>query len=458
VVSIATVDQHINKLAYHQLRKFLSLGEIRDLIYLLPDNEAYRLRYDYEFWARPGQRLPEGNWRVWFLNGGRGSGKTWTGSQVIKKWSHTNELMLLIGRTAYDVRDTMIEGDSGILATAPKQWRPEYQPSKRKLVWPNGASALLRSADEPDSFRGIHFYKAWGDELASWRYGKETWDNVMFGLRLGKNPQMIVTTTPRPTKLVKEIIAMNTTHVNTETTYANLENLAEAWAADVISKYRDTRTGLQELLGRILDDNPNALWTRKMIDDTRVYETDDLDEICVAVDPAVADTEAETLRNLGKVKERNDTADTGIVVVGRIGTKGDRESEGYTLDDMTIHGSPHDWAMEVASAFFKYRADSVVAEANNGGALVKANIQAINPNIPVELVYAARGKVTRAEPVSNIYSQRRAHHVGMFGPLEDQLCEWEPGMKSPDRLDALVWGYTHLMVDPTVQRLHVLGD
>jgi phage terminase large subunit-like protein len=166
VVSIATVDQHINKLAYHQLRKFLSLGEIRDLIYLLPDNEAYRLRYDYEFWARPGQRLPEGNWRVWFLNGGRGSGKTWTGSQVIKKWSHTNELMLLIGRTAYDVRDTMIEGDSGILATAPKQWRPEYQPSKRKLVWPNGASALLRSADEPDSFRGIQFYKAWGDELA----------------------------------------------------------------------------------------------------------------------------------------------------------------------------------------------------------------------------------------------------------------------------------------------------
>lgn len=458
MVSTATVDRHVNKVAYHELRKFLTLEEIRDLVTLLPDKEAYKLRYDYEFWARPGQRLPTRRpWRIWFLKGGRGSGKTWTGAQVTKKWSHKYPRILLVGRTAYDVRDTMIEGDSGIMATAPKQWRPDYQPSKRKLVWPNGAQAMLRSADEPDSFRGPQFYKAWGDEIASWRYGKETHDNIMLALRLGDDPQAIYTSTPRPTKLVKSILAQDTTIQNTESTYANLENLAVAWAEDIISKYRNTRTGLQELLGQVLDDNPYALWTRSILDDTRVNHADDLDEVVVGVDPATAEITAKDIRNESRADlDKEDTNSTGIVVAGRIGVKGDREAHGYVLEDATMQGTPNEWGNQVVTMFHKYSADRVVAEANNGGALVKANIHAVDPNVPVELVYASRGKLTRAEPVSNLYSQKRVHHMGLFANLEDQQCEWQPGMPSPDNMDAAVWALTHLMIDPTSQRLYVI--
>lgn len=451
------VTEAARKLTFHDMRKFMSLQEIRDMIDVLPNKEAYKLRYDFDFWARPTQRLPRGSWRIFFLRGGRGSGKTYAGSNIVRGWSHDNPRMLIVGRTAYDVRDTMINGDSGIMAVSPKQWRPEYQPSKRLLTWPNGAQALLRSADEPDSFRGPQFHKVWGDELASWRYGKETFDNIMFGLRLGDDPQMVITSTPRPTKLVKEILALQTTISIADSTYANVENLAESWAVDIISKYANTRTGLQELLGQVLDDNPHALWNRALLDDTRVSITPDLDEIVVAVDPATADISAATLRDEGKA-QLQETSSTGIVVVGRSGIKGDSEAHGYTLDDMTIQGSPHEWGTEVVTAYYKYRADHVVAEANNGGALVKANIHAIDGNVPVELVYASRGKLTRAEPVSNIFAQKRAHNMGLFGALEDQMCEWQPGMPSPDNMDAMVWGYTYLMVDETSQRLYVIGD
>lgn len=451
-------EESARKLSFHDLRKFLSLQEISKLIAQLPDEEAYKLRYDYDFWARPTQRLPETDWRVWFLKGGRGSGKTWTGANAIKKWSHDNKRMLLIGRTAYDVRDTMIEGESGIMAISPKQWRPTYEPSKRKLTWPNGAEALLRSADEPDSVRGPQYSKAWGDELASWRYGRETWDNVMFGLRLGWNPQIVVTTTPRPTKLVKEILALRSTITTTDSTYANVENLAPSWATDIIEKYRNTRTGLQELFGRVLDDNPYALWKRSTLDDTRVMETPDLDEIVVAVDPMVKDLTAADIRNEGKIDYDSDDSETGIVVVGRVGIKGSVESHGYTLEDASHEGTPLEWCTTVVTMYKKYKADKVVAEANNGGALVKAAIHAVDPTVPVELVHAARGKKTRAEPVSNLFAQGRGHHLGLFGKLEDQQCEWQPGMPSPDRLDAEVWGYTYLMIDEDSYNVSVVGE
>lgn len=455
----ATIDTRIGRMSFHALRNFLSLEEIADLVNQMPDAQAYKLRYDYDFWARPGQTLPEGrSWRVWFLKGGRGSGKTWTGSNVIKKWSHKYPRMLIIGRTAYDARDTMIEGDSGILALSPKQWRPDYQPAKRRLVWPNGAQAMVRSADEPDSIRGPQFYKAWGDELASWRYGQETWDNIMFALRLGDDPQMVVTTTPRPTKLVKQILALETTIPGTESTYANIDNVAEAWAREIVQKYKNTRLGLQELEGRVLDDNPNALWNRALLDQTRVSQTPELDEVVVAVDPATAELSADEIRKGGRIDNDHDTASTGIVVVGRAGIKGDMEAHGYTLADATMFGTPLAWATEVRTQFYKYEADKVVAEANNGGALVKANIHSVDPNIPVELVYAARGKRTRAEPVSNIFEQERGHNMGLFGTLEDQMCEWETGMPSPDNLDAMVWAFTYLMIDEKTQRMHVISD
>lgn len=453
---LAERESSAKRLTFYDLRKFLSLEEIAGLIRDLPANEAYKLRYDYAFWARPTQRLPEGDWRVWFLKGGRGSGKTWTGANVVKRWAKKYGRILLIARTAYDARDTMIEGESGIMAISPKQFRPVYEPSKRRLTWPNGAVALVRSADEPDSIRGPQFHKAWGDELAAWRYGRETWDNVMFALRLGEDPQIVVTSTPRPTKLVKEILALPSTRATTDSTYANVENLAPSWASDIIARYKGTRTGLQELDGRVLDDNPDSLWTRTQLDATRVRETPDLDEIVVAVDPMVKDLTAKEIRNEGKVERQN--SETGIVVVGRWGIKGDMESHGYTLDDMSTEGTPLEWCTAVVTAYHKYRADRVVAEANNGGALVKAAIHSVDPNVPVELVHASRGKVTRAEPVSNIFAQGRGHHMGLFPELEDQLCEWQPGMPSPDRLDAEVWGYTYLMVDPESHRVAVVGD
>src|SRR4051812_47356429 len=230
------------KLTFYDLRKFLTLEQIAGLISDLPSSEAYKLRYDYDFWARPTQRLPRGEWRVWFLKGGRGSGKTWTGANVVKHWAKTTERILIVARTAYDARDTMIEGESGLMAVSPKQFRPTYEPSKRRLTWPNGAQALIRSADEPDSIRGPQFGKAWGDELPAWRYGRETWDNIMFALRLGEDPQIVVTGTPRPTKIVKEILKLPGTIVTTDSTYANVENLAPSWATDVIARYRGTRT------------------------------------------------------------------------------------------------------------------------------------------------------------------------------------------------------------------------
>lgn len=447
------------RLTFHDLRSFMTIDEIADIIRTLPSDDAYRLRYDYEFWARPTQRLPSGRWRCWFLKGGRGSGKTWTGSNVMKRWSKKYKRTLMIGRTAYDVRDTMVEGESGVMAVCSKYWRPEYQPSKRRLVWPNGAVTMLRSADEPDSIRGPQFYKAWADELAAWRYGQETWDQIMMALRLGDDPQIVVTTTPRPTKLVKSILKLPTTIQTTDSTFANVENLAESWARDIIGRYVGTRTGQQELEGRVLDDNPEALWTRTILDDTRVFQTPDLDEIVVAVDPMVKDlmSAQKAVRDEGKVTE-DENRETGIVVVGRSGIKGDIEAHGYTLDDMSMTGTPLEWATAVVTAFHKYGADYVVAEANNGGALVKSNIHTIDPNIRVELVHASRGKVTRAEPVSNLFAQKRGHQMGSFLELEDQMCEWQPGMPSPDRMDALVWGYTELMVDPEAQRIAVVGD
>lgn len=446
------------KLTFHDLRKFLTLEEISALIRDLPASEAYKLKYDYDFWARPTQRLPKGQWRCWFMKGGRGSGKTWTGAKVTNKWAKNNPRILIIARTAYDARDTMIEGESGIMAQAPKQFRPVYEPSKRRLTWPNGAIALVRSADEPDSIRGPQFHKAWGDELAAWRYGRETWDNVMFALRLGDDPQIVVTSTPRPTKLVKDILKLPGTIVTTDSTYANVENLAQSWATDIINRYKGTRTGQQELDGRVLEDNPDALWNRTLLDKFRVSRTPDLDEIVVAVDPMVKDLTAADIRNEGKLESSNEHAETGIVVVGRAGIKGDTEAHGYTLDDMSLQGTPLEWATVVVTAYHKYQADRIVAEANQGGALVKANIHAVDPTIPVELVYASRGKRTRAEPVSTIFEQGRGHHMGAFAELEDQMCEWVPGMPSPDRMDALVWGYTYLMVDPESQRISVVGE
>lgn len=342
----------------------------------------------------------------------------------------------LVARTVADARDVMVEGESGLLAISSPWNRPVYEPSKRRLTWPNGAIATCFSAEKPDLLRGPQYHKAWGDETAAWKYA-ETWDQLQFGLRLGDNPQVIVTTTPRPTPLVKELVDDPTTHITRGTTYANVDNLASRFVEKLLAKYDGTRLGRQEIGGEILTDTPGALWKRIWIETRRVKFGQPLPRmrrIVVAVDPAVSTNPKSN--------------ETGIVVCGL----GD-DDLGYLLDDLSGEYTPGEWGLKVLGAFDLWKADKIIAEANNGGALVEANITATARALgkhppPIKLVHASRGKATRADPIAGLYEQGRIRHAGAFPILEDQLSTWSPleNPESPDRLDALVWGFTELMV------------
>lgn len=405
----------------------------------LSDEEAAQLRYTWAAWARDKQ-LAEiealGRWAIWLILAGRGFGKTRTGAEQVIAWADEDPHahIALVARTAADLRDVMVEGESGILACSPPWFLPKYEPSKRRLTWPNGAWATTYSADEPDALRGPQHTKAWGDEPATWKR-TETHDNLMFGLRLGTNPQAVYTTTPRATKFIKGLIAQKTTHTTRGTTYENLSNLAPTFREQVIGKYEGTRLGRQELEAQILDDNERALWKREaMIEALRVVQAPDLKRIVVGVDPSVND---------GTEIDNKELAECGIVV-GGLGI----DNHGYLLDDRSKMASVMVWAKEAVAAYYTHKADRIVAEVNNGGKLVEAVIRVIDKNVSYKDVHAARGKLTRAEPVSALAEQGRLHHVGTFPDLEDQMTNWEPGAKSPDRLDAYVWTFTELMVDP----------
>jgi phage terminase large subunit-like protein len=325
----------------------------------------------------------------------------------------------------------MVEGPSGILAVSPPWNKPEYNPSKRRLTWKSGAKATLLSAERPDRLRGPQCEAFWCDELAAFRY-PEAWTQLMMSFRLSKNPKGIVTTTPRPTPIVKSLIKRDGTDVvvTRGTTYENRANLAPAFYESIIREYENTRLGRQELLGEVLDDNPGALWQREWLDNARVKEAPQLSRVVIAVDPAVS-TNA-------------DSCETGIVAVGRT-----HEGHAFVLEDKSGIYDPLQWAGHVAQMYHWWKADRVVAEVNNGGDLVEANLRTVAPNIPFRAVHASRGKAVRAEPVSALYEQGRVHHVGMFAKLEDQMCEWDPampGVASPDRVDALVWALTDLLL------------
>lgn len=387
----------------------------------LSDAELLHLQYDWDFWARDKQTLPTQPFFIWLILAGRGFGKTRTGAETVRKWVRTNQYVNLIGATADDARDIMIEGESGILAICPNDERPQYVASKRRLEWQNGAISLIFTADEPERLRGKQHYKLWADELASWRY-PEAWDQAMMGLRLGDNPQGIVTSTPKPTKLVLDLVNDPRNIVTTGTTYENRANLAQGFFDYVIKKYEGTRLGLQELEAKLLTDNPGALWKREQIDDNRVHIYPDLTRVVVGVDPTAS--------------AGGDEA--GIVTAGMSG------SDYYTLSDDSRQGTPQEWASAAVAAYHRHKADCIVAEKNNGGDMVEAVIKQVDPNVNVKLVWASRGKVTRAEPIAAIAEQGRDHHVGYFPQLEDELCMWIPGEASPNRLDAKVWALTEL--------------
>lgn len=394
--------------------------------------EASALLYDWQFWARPKQLPPPGDWRYWLLLAGRGFGKT----RTISEWARAQAEAMpgsvghIVGATAADVRDVLIEGPGGIEAVSPPWFEPLYEPSKRRLTWPNGTIALLFSADEPNRLRGPQCHWAIADEFAAWRY-PVAWDNLMFGLRLGSDPRCAVATTPKPAPHVKELVAQPHTITTRGSTYENRGNLAPAFFQQIISKYEGTRLGRQEIYAEMLEDVPGALWKRDLLEQGRVVSPPDLAVVAVAVDPAVSATSG--------------SAETGIITGGISGGPL-AQAHGYVLEDNSLTGSPLEWARAAVAAYHRHHADFIVVEVNNGGDLVAANIRTIDPAVKIVEVRATRGKYTRAEPVASLYEQARIHHVGYFAGLEDQLCEWVPGDKSPDRLDALVWLFTRLLV------------
>lgn len=360
---------------------------------------------------------------------GRGFGKTRTGAELVRAKVEAGEAtrVALVGQTAADVRDVMIEGESGLLSVCPPWFEPKYEPSKRRLTWPNGAIATAYSADEPRQLRGPQHDFAWADELASWST-PEAWDQLMFGLRLGADPRVIVTTTPRPTKAIRDLLVDPTTVITRGSTYDNRANLAPAFFEQIIRKYEGTRLGRQELHAEVLDDVPGALWTRAMLDATRARTSPpELTRVVVAIDPAVTSGE--------------DSDETGIVTVGK-----DAAGEYHVLADRSCRMTPDGWARRAVTAFDEYNADRIVAEVNNGGDLVEATLRTVRRNIPYAKVHASRGKRVRAEPIAALYEQCRVHHYGDLAQLEDQMVTFTPdGMDgSPDRVDALVWGLTEL--------------
>jgi len=390
---------------------------------------------DWDLVGRDDQKPPPGDWRNWLLLGGRGSGKTRAGAEWVHGLASSGERsqlrIALIAETLGDAREVMIDGVSGICRVARRK-RPEFEISRRRLVWPNGAVAQIFSSEDPESLRGPQFHFAWCDELAKWKYGQETWDMLQFGLRLGVRPQQLVTTTPRPVPLLKHLLADAGTVVTRLSTLSNAGNLAPGFISALAARYGGQRLGRQELDGELIEDREDGLWKRDAIAALTLKFTGALRRIVVAVDPP-----ASAGRN----------ACCGIVVAG-LETSG----RAVILADCSVEGaSPAAWAGAVVKAFRRFDADRVVAEINQGGDMVTAMLRSVDAILPVTTVRATRGKFLRAEPVAALYEQGRVSHAGRFAALEDQMCDFGPdGLssgRSPDRLDALVWALTALMLE-----------
>jgi phage terminase large subunit-like protein len=387
--------------------------------------------------ARPEQLAPEGDWwNGWLLMAGRGFGKTRTGAEWVKEHveAGTAGRIALIAPTAGDARDVMIEGPAGLLAVSSPWLRPEYEPSKRRLTWPNGATASTFSSEEADRLRGPQHDLAWADEIAAMAEPSGVWDMLMFGLRIGAHPRWLATTTPKPVKLLRELLAREGRDVvvTPGSTFANAANLAPNFLEGIKARYGGTRLGRQELEAELLSDVPGALWQLDWIDRDRVERAPELKRIVVAVDPAVSTNEG--------------SDETGIVVAGI-----DANRHGYVIEDLSGRYAPHEWAAVAVNAYRRHKADRIIAEKNNGGDMVETTIRMVSTNVSFKAVHASRGKVTRAEPISALYEQKKVHHLGTLTQLEDQMCAFTSDFDrsrsgySPDRVDALVWALSELL-------------
>lgn len=408
----------------------------------LTEAQANELLWDWRFWARPNQIAPEGDWATWVALAGRGFGKTETGAQWVRERVKAGARSIaIVAETQKDLEEVMV---ARILAIHPPGEAPSVRYKPVRMTWPNGAVALGYNGTEPDQLRGPEFDTAWVDELAKYRYARETWDMLQFTMRRGEDPRVFVSTTPRPIPIIKEIIADPTTVVTRGSTFDNAANLAPKFLAAIRDKYEGTRLGRQELEAEILDDLPGALWSRAEIDKHRVRAAPDLRRIVVAVDPS------------GTKGESDDGDSIGIVVVGK-GVDG----RGYVLADRSCKLSPDGWGRRAVAAYHEFGADRIVAERNFGGAMVEHVIRTVDRRVSYKEVTASRGKAARAEPVAALYEQGKVSHVGSLAELEDQMCMFGPdgyiGEGSPDRADALVWALTELMITGSSYTLANIG-
>jgi phage terminase large subunit-like protein len=398
--------------------------------------ELSEIKWNWPAWARQNQLAPEGEWLTWLVLAGRGFGKTRCGAEWVRQevTAKRASSIALIAETQKDLEEVMCFGVSGLISVFPPHQTPKITKKPIRVVFHTGAVAYGYNATEPDQLRGPNFDAAWCDEFAKWRYSRETWDQLQFGLRLGKHPRQIVTTTPRPIPILKEILAASSTVVSRGVTTDNHANLAASFIQSIVDKYGGTRLGRQELSAEILDDVPDALWTRTALDRDRrkLSELPVMKRIVVAIDPAAKKNEMP-----------EDGAATGIIAAG-VG----EDNRGYVLDDATCRESPNGWARMAVACFDRYQANCIVGEINNGGEMVAATVRAVRPTVPFKEVHASKGKWTRAEPVAALYEQGRISHVGTFAALEDEMVNFGPngmvGEMSPDRVDALVWALTEL--------------
>jgi len=395
----------------------------------LTRREAERLKWDWRFWGRTKQFFPEGDVFGFLIRAGRGSGKSRAGAEwVIERAKAGYSPIALIGQSKADVRDTMIEVSQGsILKRSPPWFYPLYEPSKRRLTWPNGSIAVVYSGDEPDQLRGPQHATAWIDEVSKFQYLQQTWDNMELGLRLSDKPQVMITTTPRPLNLLRKLSEDNSIYEVVASSFENRANLSERFMERILDKYGDTALGEQELYGQLLEQAAGALWQRTaMIENLRVKEAPPLARVVVAIDPATT--------------SKTTSDETGIVVCG-LGTDG----QGYCLADVSGRYSPQGWASKAVTAFYSWNGDRILGESNQGGEMIESIINQVDPNIKVKLIHASTSKRARAEPVSGLAEQGRIHHVGLFDTLEDELCNWSPGSgPSPNHLDAYVWSFIEL--------------
>ncbi|WP_415393973.1 DNA-packaging protein [Paracoccus sp. SJTW-4] len=421
-------------------------AEVDEFIGGLSDNALASLPWLFEFWALPHQLPPAGDWKSWVIMGGRGAGKTRAGAEWVRAQVEgaspdapgRARRVALVAETFDQGRDVMVMGDSGILACSPPDRRPVWEAGRRRLLWPNGATATVYSAHEPEALRGPQFDAAWVDELAKWKKAEESWDMLQFALRLGEHPQQVVTTTPRNVGVLKAILRNPSTVVTHAPTDANRAYLAESFLAEVQARYAGTRLGRQELEGVLLEDVEGALWTTAMLEGCRVEEAPPLDRVVVAVDPSVTGGAG--------------SDECGIVVAGVVCEGPPQEWRAYVLEDASVRGGPVDWARAAIAAMARHGAERLVAEVNQGGDLVESVIRQLDPLVPFRALRAGRGKGLRAEPVAALYEQGRVRHLRGLGALEDQLCRMTVrgliGRGSPDRLDALVWAIHELMIEP----------